>query len=170
MQAIETFNRMMGCFLEDMRLAFPDIKCIQAADRKFQLALLAAPKAPMDAFAAGIGPFTDKIQAHDDTFLSEDLVQQPWFEGTPEDAVKIAQSPPDNRKAIFDWLGQMAFLAVGVAALPVEGLEMVDNIVAALQNDEGAAEAMLAAFQGEGGLDLGALSGVLGESGAFAPA
>lgn len=170
MQAVETFNSMMACFLEDLRRAFPGMRCIQAAETQLQLGLLADPRAPMKMFAANIVPHMGKIQAHDETFLSEDLGNQAWFPGSPEDAAAVAAAPADDKHQIFEWLGQLAFLAVGIANLPEESMQLVDQVVDALSAEGDSARALLKAVGAEGGVpDINALVSVLGGSGAFVP-
>ena len=171
MQAVETFNSMMVCFLEDLGHAFPGMACIAAAEARMQVALVASPRAPMDVFAASIAPHMHKIQAHDETFLSEDLARQAWFPGSAADAATIAGAPAEDKHQIFEWLSQLAFLAVGVANLPEESMQMVDDLVEALSADGGSTQALLSALGGDGGTpDINALVSVLGGSGAFVPA
>ena len=174
MQAVKTFNQMMACFFEELQRVYPSMQTLKVAQDRFAAACKARPEAPMRIFGDAIGPYMAKLQACDDTFLTEDLPSQPWFHCTQADIDLIRATSADNKAEIFNWLTQLAFMAIGVTNLPADGLQMVDRVMDALNEADGGtgriAEQLAAAMNGQGTFDLQAVLGIVGGLDAIPPA
>ena len=165
MQAVATFNQMMGCFFDELRQVYPRMAAVMTAQDRFAAASKARPDSVLRIFADAIQPFAAKIEAHDETFLTEDLPRQPWFAAGPADAADIAATSIENKEAIFEWLSQLSFMALNLNQLPEEGMEMLDKLLNVMSDGDGSpgqiAQQMTAALNGEEPFDIGALLGAV---------
>jgi hypothetical protein len=182
MQAISSFNAMLGSFLEEIGMAFPGLRGIEGAKTAFETLRRANVKAPLTKYAEHMTPYMDKITSKDESFLTEDLPKQPWFDLLGKDAPQLfASAPAPTKEAIWAYLAQMTFIAAGVSAIPEEGLQMVDQLVEGFTSGTMDPMSMLQMLSssapsdptepGDAGqpMELQALMQVLGGSGAFAP-
>jgi hypothetical protein len=164
MSTISSFNDMMGQFLDELVLTFPEDETIYEYKMKFKVARQATPRLGLDSYMESVKPHAEKLMAKDPTFFTDDAknisllsdlnIEKLW--ATPEVS-------DQTRAAIWQYLQTLYILGTTITMFPPETLSMIESVA------EKCAENM----QETGSFDMSAMStlfsSLMGSGGAMSP-
>jgi len=164
MSTITSFNDMMGQFLDELVLTFPEDEAIYESKMKFKMARAATPRLPLDNYMDAVKPYAEKLMAKDATFFTDDSKNVGWLSELQID--KLWASPElseQTRAAIWQYLQTLYILGTTITMFPPETLSMIESVA------EKCAENM----QETGSFDMSAMSSLfsslMGSGGAMSP-
>ena len=148
MSTISSFNDMMGQFLDELVLTFPEDEVIYESKMKFKVARAATPRVPLDNYMDAVKPFAEKLMAKDETFFSEDSKKVGWLAELNIDKLWASDLTEQTRAAIWQYLQTLYILGTTITMFPPETLSMIESVA------EKCAENM----QETGSFDMSAMS------------
>jgi hypothetical protein len=124
---VNAFNDMMEQFLTELNLTFPDNKSVVKFQASFEILRATTPRAVLDNFMDSVGPFTKKIMAKDDTFITDDSRDISAISDI--DLSTIWGSASDTTKsAIWQYLHTLIVLGTTIKSLPSDTLAMIEQL------------------------------------------
>lgn len=147
---VQAFNSMMGNFLEELNQTFPEEHKIAVVMEAFEDLCSVNARKPMELFTATLTPYAELVMAKNTA-----LFNQPIELPGGLDMSKLWAKPDvtqETRDAIWQYIQMLFMLGSTVQNLPPQLLDTIESV------------AMSCASQmqdGNGGLDMGALSSVL---------
>lgn len=125
MSSVSAFNDLMSQFLSELRQTFPEEKSIKKYDASFDILRKSNPRKCVDTFMTAVGPYSQKIQARDESIFDEDLeflvtmnIKTHW---TPE-------LSSNTKDAIWQYLNTLYMLGTTITAIPKETLDMIEGM------------------------------------------
>jgi len=154
MTSVTAFNDMMDSFIVELMRTFPEEKGIKKYHASFDILRKTNPRKCVESFMTAIAPYSQNINAKDDSFLSQDVdflndinIKKYW---TPD-------LSPGTKDAIWQYIQTLYMLGTTITAIPGDTLSMIEKM----------AEQCAGQMQdGDGQLDekalMGAMSGLFG--------
>ena len=157
MASVSSFNEMMGNFLDELAQTFPEEGGMKKYQASFDIMRKANPRKCVEAFMGSASQYNAQIMAKDEKFfLNNDIdfldalnIKKWWNSDLSE----------NTKGAIWQYLQTLMILGTTIMSIPAETLGAIEGIAEQMtQNvqDQG---------NGGGGLDLGALTNMLGALG-----
>jgi|694.fasta_scaffold13993_17 hypothetical protein len=164
MSTVSSFNDMMGQFLDELVLTFPEDETIYEYKMKFKVARQTTPRMALDTYMDSVKPYAEKLMAKDPSFFTDDAknisllsdmnIEKLWV--TPE----VSEQ---TRAAVWQYLQTLYILGTTITMFPPETLSMIESVA------EKCAENM----QESGSFDMSAMStlfsSLMGSGGAMSP-
>jgi hypothetical protein len=129
MSTVSSFNDMMGQFLDELVLTFPEDEVIYEYKMKFMVARVATPRLGLDSYMDAVKPYSEKLMAKDPSFFTEDSKKVGWLSEIHID--KLWASPElseQTRGAIWQYMQTLYILGTTITMFPPETLSMIENV------------------------------------------
>jgi|TARA_B110000285_G_scaffold223672_1_gene279495 biotin operon repressor len=127
MTSVTAFNDMMGQFLAELHMSFPEEKSIKKYMTAFELLRSANGRLVVDGFMAAIAPHMDKISAKDENFFIENAETIDFLKDI--NLKNIWPIASDNtREAIWQYIQTLYMLGTTITSIPPETLSMIESV------------------------------------------
>ena len=127
MTSVTAFNDMMGQFLSELHMSFPEEKSIKKYMTAFELLRSANGRLVVDGFMAAIAPHMDKISAKDENFFIENAETIDFLKDI--NLKNIWPIASDNtREAIWQYIQTLYMLGTTITSIPPETLSMIESV------------------------------------------
>ena len=138
MATVKAFNEMMDQFLTELNLTFPENKAVVKFQASFEVVKATKPGAVLENFMKAVKPFSKKIMARDDTFISVDAGTINAL-GDIDLAGMWTKSSDATKDAIWQYLYTLLVLGTTISSFPKETLDMIEKMAenCAAQMQEG---------------------------------
>jgi hypothetical protein len=118
---------MMGQFLAELHMSFPEEKSIKKYMTAFELLRSANGRLVVDGFMAAIAPHMDKISAKDENFFIENAETIDFLKDI--NLKNIWPIASDNtREAIWQYIQTLYMLGTTITSIPPETLSMIESV------------------------------------------
>lgn len=147
---VQAFNSMMGNFLDELNQTFPEEQKIAVVREAFDDLCSANARKPMELFTASLTPYAELVMAKNPA-----LFDQPIELPGGLDMSKLWAMPDvsqETRDAIWQYIQMLFMLGSTVQNLPPQLLETIESVAMSCASE---------LQDGQGGLNMGALSNVL---------
>lgn len=167
MSSLDAFNDMMGQFLNELVLTFPEEKSIQKFQAGFSVARAATPRVTLEGFMQSVGPHSAKLMAKDESFFLENAKDIDFLKEINLHKVWTPETSPATKAAIWQYMQTLHILGVTLSMFPPETLEAIENAAKKCAEsgafDPAAMQGLMAGLMGGGGENpLAALLGGMG--------
>jgi len=127
MASVSAFNDMLTQFLVELHKTFPEEKGIKKVMTSVELLKSTNPRAIVDLYMKGIGPYADRISANDETFLLEEIEKIDFLK---EFNIKNYwnKASPNTKTAVWQYLQTLYMLGTTISSIPAETLSMIETI------------------------------------------
>jgi|TARA_B110000093_G_C12875527_1_gene369626 hypothetical protein len=127
MTSVTAFNDMMGQFLAELHMSFPEEKSIKKYMTAFELLRSANGRLVVDGFMTAIAPHMDKISAKDENFFIENAETIDFLKDI--NLKNIWPIASDNtREAIWQYIQTLYMLGTTITSIPPETLSMIESV------------------------------------------
>ena len=124
---INAFNEMMGQFLTELNLTFPENKSVLKFQAAFEIMKQTSPSKILDNFMVSVKPYAKKIMSKDDSFILEDSKEISGLKDI--DLSSMWKEASDNTKsAIWQYLHTLFILGTTLKTFPKETLSMIEQV------------------------------------------
>jgi len=169
MSSLDAFNDMMGQFLNELVLTFPEEKSIQKFQASFSVARVATPRATLEGFMQSVGPYSAKLMAKDESFFLENAKDIEFLKDINLHTIWTPETSPTTKAAIWQYLQTLHILGVTLSMFPPETLEAIENAAKKCAEsgafDPAAMQGLMAGLMGGGGGGENPLAALLGGMG-----
>jgi len=118
---------MMGQFLAELHMSFPEEKSIKKHMTAFELMRSANGRLVVDGFVADIAPHMDKISEKDENFFIENAETIDFLKDI--NLKNIWPVASDNtREAIWQYIQTLYLLGTTITSIPPETLSMIESV------------------------------------------
>lgn len=130
MTTVTAFNDMMGQFLNELVLTFPEEKTLQKYQATFEVAKMTWPRATLEGFMQSIGPHADKIMAKDEKFFLENGSSIEWVTDVNLQNIWKPDLTESTKGAIWQYLQTLYMLGTTIMMFPAETLAAIEGVAA----------------------------------------
>lgn len=168
MSSLDAFNDMMGQFLNELVLTFPEEPSIQKFQASFSVARVSTPRSVLESFMQSVGPHSAKLMAKDESFFLENAKDIEFLKDMNLHKVWTSATSATTKAAIWQYMQTLHILGVTLSMFPPETLEAIENAAKKCAEsgafDPAAMQGLMAGLMGGGGGEnpLAALLGGLG--------
>lgn len=127
MTSLDAFNDMMGQFLNELVLTFPEEKNIQKFQATFEVARVATPRATLDGFMSSVGPHASKLMAKDESFFLENAKNIDFLKDINLHVIWTPDTSEQTKAAIWQYLQTLHILGMTLSMFPPETLEAIES-------------------------------------------
>lgn len=127
MTSLDAFNDMMGQFLNELVLTFPEEKSIQKFQATFEVARTTMPRSILDGFMASVGPHAAKLMAKDESFFLENGKDIDFLKEINLHKIWTPDTSEQTKAAIWQYLQTLHILGMTLSMFPPETLEAIEN-------------------------------------------
>ena len=164
---VVAFNEMLGSFLEELCLVFPDEPDLQSYKSGFDLMKMADPKAPLNLFMDNIKEHQSHVMSKDEAYFFGDDAPQTVIKDLGIDKHWKQTLSQENKDAIWQYLQTLTILGTTISSVPPELLKSIESIAESCTQQQQQGDAPPPGGGGGGipGLDLsqlGSLASMLG--------
>jgi hypothetical protein len=124
---INAFNDMMEQFLNELNMTFPENKSVIKFQASFELLRTTAPRKILDNFMDAVTPYTKKIMARDELFITEDAHNIPTISDIDLGAI-WSQASDQTKAAIWQYLHTLIVLGTTIKSFPSDTLTMIEEL------------------------------------------
>lgn len=122
---VSSFNDLMGQFLDDLEIAFPNDKGIQKYQASFMILRKAQPRKPLNEFMKSVTPLASQIMNKDEQFF---LDSPPGFLETLNIKELWTQATQENKDAIWQYVQTLYIIGTTISSLPPEALAVIEDV------------------------------------------
>lgn len=149
MSSISSFNDMMGQFLDELALTFPEDEGIYSYKMQFKIARNTDPRAALETYMMSVKPYAEKMMAKDPTFFTDDAPKINFLSNMNIPGLWASPDVSDaTRAAVWQYMQTLYILGTTITMFPPETLSMIEN----------AAEQCAEKMQNTGTFDMSAMS------------
>jgi biotin operon repressor len=127
MTSVTAFNDMMGQFLTELHMSFPEEKSIKKYMSAFELMRSANGRLVVDGFMSAIAPHIDQISAKDEYFFIENAENIDFLKDINLKNIWPLASA-NTREAIWQYIQTLYMLGTTITSIPPETLSMIENV------------------------------------------
>jgi hypothetical protein len=127
MTSVTAFNDMMGQFLAELHMSFPEEKSIKKYMTAFELMRTTNARLVVDGYMAAIGPHMEKISDKDDSFFIENSESIDFLKDINLKKIWPLASE-STRGAIWQYIQTLYMLGTTITSIPPETLSMIENV------------------------------------------
>jgi hypothetical protein len=155
MSSLDAFNDMMGQFLNELVLTFPEEKSIQKFQAGFEVARVATPRATLEGFMKSVGPHANKLMAKDESFFLENAKDIDFLKDINLHVIWTPETSAATKGAIWQYMQTLHILGMTLSMFPPETLEAIESAAKKCAEsgafDPAAMQGLLAGLMGGGG-------------------
>lgn len=124
---VSAFNDMMDQFLTELNLTFPENKAVIKFQASFEILRQTAPSQILENFMETVKPYTKKIIARDESFITDDSKNIQTLSDI--DILGMwANSTSQTKSAIWQYLHTLVVLGTTIKSFPKETLSMIEEM------------------------------------------
>lgn len=124
---VSAFNETMDQFLTELNLTFPENKAVMKFQAGFELLKQTAPSKILDNFMDSVKPYSPKIMAKDETFITEDSKNIQALSDI-DIASMWAESSDQTKGAIWQYIQMLVVLGTTIKSFPQDALSMIEQV------------------------------------------
>lgn len=155
MSSLDAFNDMMGQFLNELVLTFPEEKSIQKFQAGFEVARVATPRATLEGFMKSVGPHANKLMAKDESFFLENAKDIDFLKDINLHVIWTPETSAATKGAIWQYMQTLHILGMTLSMFPPETLEAIESAAKKCAEsgafDPSAMQGLLSGLMGGGG-------------------
>lgn len=127
MTSVSAFNDMMGNFLAELHLSFPEEKSIKKYMTTFELLRSANGRLVIDGFMSAVAPHANQISAKDEAFFIENAETIDFLKDINFKKIWPIASA-NTREAIWDYIQTLCMLGNTIRSIPPDTLAMIEKV------------------------------------------
>ncbi len=127
MATVNAFNETLDQFLSELSLTFPENKAVTKFQAAFEIMRQTAPSKILDNFMVSVQPYSAKIMAKDDTFITEDSKSIQAL-GDIDLAAMWNESSDQTKAAIWQYVQMLTVLGTTIKSFPKDALNMIEEV------------------------------------------
>lgn len=127
MSSVDAFNDMMGQFLNELVLTFPEETNIQKFQATFEVARTTMPRSIYEGFMKSIGPHSAKLMAKDESFFLENAKDIDFLKEINLHKIWTPDTSDQTKAAIWQYMQTLHMLGMTLSMFPPETLEAIEN-------------------------------------------
>lgn len=166
MSSLDAFNDMMGQFLNELVLTFPEETDIQKFQASFSVARVSTPRSVLEGFMQSVGPHSAKLMAKDESLFLENAKDIQFLKDINLHKIWTPATSPGTKAAIWQYMQTLHILGVTLSMFPPETLEAIENAAKKCAEsgafDPAAMQGLMAGLMGGGGGGENPLAALLG--------
>lgn len=127
MTSVTAFNDMMGQFLAELHMSFPEEKSIKKYMTAFELMRSTNGRLVVDGFMGAIGPHMNKISEKDENFFVENAETIDFLKDINLKKIWPLASA-GTRDAIWQYIQTLYMLGTTITSIPPDTLKMIETV------------------------------------------
>lgn len=127
MTTVNAFNEMMDQFLTELNLTFPKNKAVTKFQASFELIRRTKPSHVLDNFMECTKPYSKKVMAKDDSFITDDCKNIDIMNDLDIDSM-WGQASDVTKSAIWQYIQTLFILGTTIKSLPKDTLSMIEDV------------------------------------------
>lgn len=128
MSTISAFNDMMDQFVTELVTTFPDEKSFKKYQLALSMARKANPRSILNQFMESVTPYSQKLMAKDETFITEDAKNIEAISDLSIGKIWTPDLSENTKNAIWQYLQTLYLLGTTISFLPQETLSMIEAV------------------------------------------